>query len=427
MPALNIYVTDHLKRRMAKVDTNWSEICRKAIETELLRRENKVLSSFNIEDVKEWITEELDPLNEHSGVVIKPYLHTNGKNQNQVKILSQFYEEMICEVRRSYLNSIQGTVQALVDGKHQVDLLFPGREWISGTLGLKLSLLLNTPKKTETDDEIFDGEFLDNDISIPLLESGLTELIINNSSQPIEIIEYVDIDPEIANYQQQGFNIPELPSEIYSIFRKAWKSLYSKEYNPPPKPPSADVIKNFWEKWYHPKTIIETSNWLDHWCNRYKSDRYVYEWETIISSFIYVINDDDFDPSISEIPEKIDYINGIDIQYIAFVEYISKFIFDAKIIELDQINPYALPSIQLSEKDDLSEEPGIYFVLDDEAIYYIGLSANLQETWYSHNKQKEFDLIKNGRIAFIDSLPIHYLSKVKSSFIRAFSPKLSIQ
>jgi post-segregation antitoxin (ccd killing protein) len=52
MPALNIYVTDDLKRRMTKINANWSDVCRKAIETELLRRENHSLSSFKVEDVK---------------------------------------------------------------------------------------------------------------------------------------------------------------------------------------------------------------------------------------------------------------------------------------------------------------------------------------------------------------------------------------
>ena len=157
MPALNIYVSEDLKRRMAKIDANWSEVCRKAIETELLRRENKELSSFNIEDIKEWITEELDPNNEHSSVVIKPYLHTKGKNINQVKILSQFYEEIISELKNIHLRSTQNNFGEILDDKHQVELLFPGREWIAGTLGLKISLLLNTPKVIEAfDDDVIE-------------------------------------------------------------------------------------------------------------------------------------------------------------------------------------------------------------------------------------------------------------------------------
>ncbi|MBE9195104.1 GIY-YIG nuclease family protein [Synechocystis sp. LEGE 06083] len=428
MPALNVYVTDDLKSRMAKVDANWSDICRKAIEIELLRRENKGASSLNIEDIKEWITEDLDPLNEHSSVVIKPYLHTKGTSVNQVKVLSQFYEEIVSETRNVYLNSLKGNFKLLLDETHQVDLLFPGREWISGTLGLKFNLQLNIPKKLEVIDEIIDGEFLEKDIVIPLLEPGSTEMVMNQNKQSIEIAKCIDIDPEITNYKQEKFEVPELPSEIYSIFRKAWKNLYDQQYCDPPKPLTATKLKQLWQEWYYPEAWNDAQDWLDKWQNRYKSKKYVYEWENIVASFMCVLDGKEFDPSHSELPEELDSWNSSDFLFLSFIEYISKFIYDGKLVELSQINPAELSAVSVEERDELPEQPGIYFVLNkDDAIQYIGMSINLQKRWYSHHRQSDFDLIEDGKIAFITSLPRHYLQEIESVLIKSFIPKLNIK
>lgn len=428
MPALNIYVTDDLKRRMAQINANWSDVCRKAIETELLRRENHSLSSFNVEDVKEWITEELDPINEHNGVVIKPYLHTNSKTANQVKVLSQFYEEIISEIKRHYLNSIQSTFETLLNGKYQVELLFPGREWTSGTLNLKILLLLNTPKTVEIIDDVIQAEFLREEIDTPLLEPGLPELSIKNDPRLSQIINYIDIDPEIENYQQKNFEIPELPSEIYSIFRKAWKNLYGEQYCNPPKPLTANELKRLWKEWYYPQAREDSQYWLDRWQNRYKSDKCIYEWENIVASFMFALNGEKFDPSFSEIPEELESWDDSDLLFLSFIEYISKFIYDGKLLNLTQIDLSELSTVELSNRDELPEQSGIYFVLGkSDEIHYIGIAVNLQKRWYSHHRQEDFDLIENGKIAFITSFPIHYLKEIESVLIKSFLPRLNIK
>ncbi len=428
MPALNIYVTDDLKRRMAQINANWSDVCRKAIETELLRRENHSLSSFKVEDVKEWITEELDPINEHNGVVIKPYLHTNSKTGNQVKVLSEFYEEIISEIKRNYLNSIQSTFETLLNGKYQVELLFPGREWTSGTLNLKILLLLNTPKTVEIIDDVIQAEFLSEEIDTPLLESGLPEVSIKNDPKLTQIINYIDIDPDIENYQQKNFEIPELPSEIYSIFRKAWKNLYGEQYCNPPKPLTANELKRLWKEWYYPQAREDSQYWLDRWQNRYKSDKCIYEWENIVASFIFALNGEKFDPSFSEIPEELESWDDSDLLFLSFIEYTSKFIYDGKLLNLTQIDLSKLSTVELSNRDELPEQSGIYFVLGkSDEIHYIGMSINLQKRWYSHHRQEDFDLIENGKIAFITSFPIHYLKEIESVLIKSFLPRLNIR
>lgn len=154
MPALNIYVTEELKRRMSNVDANWSEICRQAIEIELLRQENQGLPPFKVNDVKDWATEMLEPFNQHKNVVIKPYLHMEGKKNQEVKVLSHFYEETISELSNYYIHTLKGKFGDLISGKHLVDLLFPGREWLSGTIQMKLQLLFNLPKKETISEDI---------------------------------------------------------------------------------------------------------------------------------------------------------------------------------------------------------------------------------------------------------------------------------
>lgn len=87
MFVFNVYVIDDLKSWMVKVDVNWFDICWKVIEIEFLCWENKGLGFFDIEDVKEWIIEELDFLSEYGSVVVKFYLYIKGKVVNEVKIL----------------------------------------------------------------------------------------------------------------------------------------------------------------------------------------------------------------------------------------------------------------------------------------------------------------------------------------------------
>ena len=436
MPALNVYVTDDLKARMGKVNTNWSEVCRQAIELELLRLEGKTLSKIALSDVKDWISEHLEPTSIHKNVVVKPYLHKDDKTYNDVKVLLDFYTQLTSDLRNCYLNTLKGSFGNLLDGKHHADILFPGRDWLSGNLGIKLELYFNFPKPLE----VIEAEMVVNTNDYLLAESETLNLVTDsNSKLELELSEldviskYIGIEQDIDEYQTEEFNILDFPSEIYSVFRKAWNNLYSKQFPNPPKPPTSTVIKNLWKKWYHPKARLESENWPENWKNRRKSPDYLYEWETIVAAFYFALNGENYDPSFSEMPEDsedFESCDGNDVFFLSFIEFVSQFVFDGVLIDFTQIKPSELSWVPINERDELPEQSGIYFVLDNlDTIHYIGMSVNLRNRWYSnrHHRQADFDLIEGGKIAYISSLPKHYLKDMEATFIKTFVPSLNIQ
>ena len=98
------------------------------------------------------------------------------------------------------------------------------------------------------------------------------------------------------------------------------------------------------------------------------------------------------------------------------------------LLDLIQINVSELSSVLISERDELPEQSGIYFVMDEvDTIHYIGMSINLRNRWYSHHRQEDFDLIKNGKIAYISSMPKHYLKEIEATLIKTFIPRLNIK
>jgi len=199
-------------------------------------------------------------------------------------------------------------------------------------------------------------------------------------------------------------------------------------YSNPPKPPKSNIIKDLWRKWYSPQVQIESENWSNNWNNRRKDPKYTYEWENIVAAFYFALNDEEFDPSFSEIPEDCELLDGCDSLFLLFIEFISKFVFDGVLLDLIQINVSELSSVLISERDELPEQSGIYFVIDNlEAIHYIGMSINLRNRWYSHHRQEDFDLIENGKIAYISSMPKHYLKEIEATLIKTFIPRLNIK
>ena len=113
--------------------------------------------------------------------------------------------------------------------------------------------------------------------------------------------------------------------------------------------------------------------------------------------------------------------------YTAFVEFLSKFIFNYQFVDVNDLNPFHFKSVKIEERDELPEAPDIYFVIDESEIYYIGISKNIQERWYSHHKQPDLDPFPNLRISYLDCLPQHYLKSLESTLIKHFKPRLNIK
>ena len=115
------------------------------------------------------------------------------------------------------------------------------------------------------------------------------------------------------------------------------------------------------------------------------------------------------------------------IEYMPFIQFVSKFVFDEQLVSITDLNPFRLSSLAIQDKDDLPEESGIYFIIDESKIYYIGMSKNLQNRWYSHHRQDDFDKIPNLSIAYINCLPVNYLISIERTLIQHFIPKLNKQ
>ena len=148
----------------------------------------------------------------------------------------------------------------------------------------------------------------------------------------------------------------------------------------------------------------------------------------IVGAFYFALNGEEYDPNFSELPEDCELLDSQDSLFLSFIEFVSQFVFDGVLLDLTKINPSELSWVLINEKDELPEQSGIYFVIDNlETIHYIGMSINLRNRWYSHHRQEDFDLIENGKIAYISSMPKHYLKEIEATLIKTFIPRLNIK
>jgi hypothetical protein len=143
MASINIYVSEDLKERMAKVDANWSEICRGAIEAELHRLEqNPAVPPPSDKTVAAF------PITQHiidQGTIIR--LTPQGRNQKQqVLEISQWLENVRQSVAGSY--AVCERAGKLLTGDYESELLIPGYPWYSGEMKLDLKFTFK-PKQQD--------------------------------------------------------------------------------------------------------------------------------------------------------------------------------------------------------------------------------------------------------------------------------------
>jgi hypothetical protein len=89
------------------------------------------------------------------------------------------------------------------------------------------------------------------------------------------------------------------------------------------------------------------------------------------------------------------------------------------------LNPFTLPYVDLDDKTDLPSSPGLYFVIDGEALLYIGRSKDLNQRWKGHHRYKQIKATaKNPQIAFLDC-DDETLLWVERDVINRFNPTLN--
>lgn len=87
-----------------------------------------------------------------------------------------------------------------------------------------------------------------------------------------------------------------------------------------------------------------------------------------------------------------------------------------------------LPSVAFTSKKTLPQCCGIYFVLNEDEILYIGKTVNLLQRWKSHHKLemiKEFENSDNFRIAWLEIENQNILEETEIALITHFKPKLN--
>jgi hypothetical protein len=91
-----------------------------------------------------------------------------------------------------------------------------------------------------------------------------------------------------------------------------------------------------------------------------------------------------------------------------------------------ELDPLSLPSVSMQERKSLPAEIGLYFVISQEVIIYIGRTVNLSQRWKSHHKVDAINVkYPEARIAWL-SLGWAELLDVEYDLINRYDPVLNV-
>lgn len=97
-------------------------------------------------------------------------------------------------------------------------------------------------------------------------------------------------------------------------------------------------------------------------------------------------------------------------------------------MNIGAINPLALPSVAMSQADELPPARAIYFVLDGNEILYIGQSIRLNQRWdfsRSHHILPKLFKRTSWRIAWLECSEDTLLDGIELALIDHFNPPLN--
>lgn len=89
----------------------------------------------------------------------------------------------------------------------------------------------------------------------------------------------------------------------------------------------------------------------------------------------------------------------------------------------------SLSWLPLARRQELPNVPGIYFVLENERVIYIGLSkTSLLRRWWTHNKIQELNARAGEiRIAWLECRALGLLPVIESAMLLRFQPELNVK
>jgi len=89
------------------------------------------------------------------------------------------------------------------------------------------------------------------------------------------------------------------------------------------------------------------------------------------------------------------------------------------------VDPFALPSLLLTDRSQLPVCPAVYFALDGDRVLYVGRSVNLQQRWMAHRRYRQLKGISNVRIAWLECSDPSLLPEIEAALIEYFQPSLN--
>jgi DNA-binding transcriptional regulator YiaG len=89
------------------------------------------------------------------------------------------------------------------------------------------------------------------------------------------------------------------------------------------------------------------------------------------------------------------------------------------------VNISSLPRLPISERKKLPNSRGLYFVLSEDEIVYIGQTINFKQRWIAHHISSYINSFQNVDIAWWQTQESADLSELENKAISFFQPKLN--
>jgi hypothetical protein len=96
----------------------------------------------------------------------------------------------------------------------------------------------------------------------------------------------------------------------------------------------------------------------------------------------------------------------------------------SSILSMDEI--VMLPSVGIRDRHHLPDCPGLYFVISDGLVLYVGKAKSILSRWRSHHRERQIDgEYPNARIHWERFDSSDFLLSVEAEYIRAINPRLN--
>lgn len=92
---------------------------------------------------------------------------------------------------------------------------------------------------------------------------------------------------------------------------------------------------------------------------------------------------------------------------------------------MQTVNPLALPWTPLKWKNALPGCCGIYFVLSEGKVIYIGRSKSISRRWLNHHRYEMIAAYPDVRIAWMEVSDEFLLREIENALIQYFDPPLN--